>query len=121
MSESGYARDRIRSVGYALKGAWILLSSEGSIQVQFVIALLMTGAGWFFEISSIEWMFQWLAIGMVMGLEGVNTAVEKLSDYVQPDTDPRIGRLKDISAGAVFMASVAACIVGGIIYFPKIF
>lgn len=121
MSESGYARDRIRSVGYALKGAWILLSSEGSIQVQFVIALLMTGAGWFFEISSEEWMFQWLAIGMVMGLEGVNTAVEKLSDYVQPDTDPRIGRLKDVSAGAVLMASVVACIVGGIIYFPKIF
>jgi diacylglycerol kinase (ATP) len=81
----------------------------------------MTGAGWFFEISSVEWMFQWLAIGMVMGLEGVNTAVEKLSDYVQPNTDPRIGRLKDISAGAVLMAAVVACIVGGIIYFPKLF
>jgi diacylglycerol kinase (ATP) len=108
-------------VGYALKGAWVLLSSEGSIQVQFVIALLVTGAGWFFEISASEWMFQLLAIGMVMGLEGVNTAVEKLSDYVQPDIDPRIGRLKDVSAGAVLIASILACVIGGIIYFPKIF
>lgn len=121
MSESGYARDRIRSVGYALKGAWILLSSEGSIQVQFAIALLVTGAGWYFEISRMEWIFQLLAIGLVMGLEGVNTAVEKLSDYAQPNFDPRIGRIKDISAGAVFMASIIACIVGGIIYLPKIF
>ena len=121
MSESGFARDRIRSVGYAVKGAWILLSSEGSIQVQFVIALLVTGAGWYFDLSAMEWMFQFLAIGMVMGLEGVNTAVEKLSDYVQPETDPRIGQLKDISAGAVLFASIIACIIGGIIYVPRIF
>ena len=121
MSESGFARDRIKSVGYALKGAWILLSSEGSIQVQFVIALLVTGAGWYFDISATEWMFQLMAIGMVMGVEGVNTAVEKLSDYVQPNTDPRIGKLKDVSAGAVLLTSVIACIIGLIIYVPRIF
>ncbi len=121
MSESGFARDRIKSVGYALKGAWVLLSSEGSIQVQFVIALLVTGAGWYFDISATEWMFQLMAIGMVMGVEGVNTAVEKLSDYVQPNTDPRIGKLKDVSAGAVLLTSVIACIIGLIIYVPRIF
>lgn len=121
MPESNFIKDRIRSVGYALKGAWILLSSEGSIQVQFVIALLVTGAGWYFDISATEWLFQLLAIGLVMGLEGVNTAVEKLSDYVQPDYDPQIGKLKDVSAGGVLLASIIACIIGGIIYFPKIF
>ncbi len=121
MPETNFARDRIRSVGFALKGAWILLSSEGSIQVQAGIALLVTGAGWYYQISATEWMFQLLAIGMVMGLEGVNTAVEKLSDYVQPQTDPRIGKLKDVSAGAVLIASVIACIIGGIIYIPRIF
>ena len=121
MPETNFARDRIRSVGFALKGAWILLSSEGSIQVQAGIALLVTGAGWYYQISATEWMLQLLAIGMVMGLEGVNTAVEKLSDYVQPQTDPRIGKLKDVSAGAVLIASVIACIIGGIIYIPRIF
>ncbi len=121
MPDSNYTRDRIRSVGYALKGAWVLLSSEGSIQVQFVIALLVTGAGWYFDISAVEWMFQFLAIGMVMGLEGVNTAVEKLSDYVQPHTDPKIGILKDISAGGVLLGAVAAVIIGGFIYIPRIF
>ena len=121
MSESGFTRDRIKSVGYALKGAWILLSSEGSIQVQFVIALLVTGAGWYFDISATEWMFQLMAIGMVMGVEGVNTAVEKLSDYVQPNTDPQIGKLKDVSAGAVLLTSIIACIIGLIIYVPRIF
>ena len=89
--------------------------------MQFVIALLVTGAGWYFDISATEWMFQLMAIGMVMGVEGVNTAVEKLSDYVQPNTDPRIGKLKDVSAGAVLLTSIIACIIGLIIYVPRIF
>ena len=62
-----------------------------------------------------------LAIGLVMGVEGVNTAIEKLSDYVQPEHDPRIGRIKDISAGAVMIVSLLASIIGLIIYIPKIF
>ena len=56
-----------------------------------------------------------------MGVEGVNTAIEKLADYVQPEHDPRIGRLKDLSAGAVMITSVLAALTGLIIYGPKLF
>lgn len=121
MPENNFVIDRIKSVGFALKGAWILLTSEGSIQLQFFIAIAVTGAGWYFGITTTEWILQLMAIGLVMGIEGVNTAVEKLSDYVQPEQDPRIGRLKDISAGAVFLASFFATIIGLIIYIPRIF
>ena len=76
---------------------------------------------WYFELSRTEWMIQILAIAVVMGTEGVNTAVEKLSDYIQPDWDPRIGQIKDISAGAVMLTSILASIVGLIIYLPKLF
>lgn len=121
MPERHFIRDRIRSVGYALKGAWLLLSTEGSIQVQACIAVAVTVAGWYFQISPTEWMVQLLAIGMVMGIEGVNTAVEKLSDYIQPGHDERIGKVKDISAGAVLLASIMASIAGLMIYLPRIF
>jgi len=80
----------------------------------------MTAAGFFFEISSTEWTVQILAIALVLGTEGMNTAIEKLADFVQPDHDPKIGFIKDISAGAVMLVSIAACIVGLIIYGPKI-
>jgi diacylglycerol kinase (ATP) len=121
MAEEPFVTNRLKSVRYALRGAWLLLRTESSIQIQAVIATLVTGAGFYFGISAVEWMVQLLAIGLVMGVEGVNTAVEKLADYVQPNHDPRIGRLKDISAGAVMIASVLASIVGLIIYLPKIF
>ena len=66
-------------------------------------------------------MFQTAMIGLVMSIEGVNTAVEYIADFIHPDHHPKIGLIKDISAGAVFIASIVAVIVAGIIYLPKIF
>lgn len=121
MAEESFVTNRLNSVRYALRGAWLLLRTESSIQIQAAIAVIVTLAGFYFKISAQEWTVQVLAIGLVMGVEGVNTAIEKLSDYVQPNHDPRIGQLKDISAGAVMLASLMATLAGLIIYIPKIF
>ncbi len=121
MPKEHFVINRIKSVGFAFKGLFILLRTEPSIKIQFVIGLLTTIAGFYFELSNIEWILQLICIGMVMGIEGVNTAIEKLADYAQPDFDEKIGLIKDISAGAVMVASIVAVIVGCIIYIPKVF
>ncbi|MCL5244448.1 diacylglycerol kinase family protein [Cellulophaga sp. 20_2_10] len=121
MPKESFALNRIRSVGYALKGAILLLKTEASIKVQFFICILITSLGFYFKISSSEWIFQTFAIGMVMGIEGLNTAIEKIADYVQPEFDVKIGFIKDVAAGAVMIVSITASIVGCIIYIPKIF
>ncbi|MDG1572815.1 diacylglycerol kinase family protein [Robiginitalea sp. M366] len=121
MPEESFLSNRVKSVGYALRGAWLLIRTEASIQIQLGIALAVTFLGIYLDISPMEWIAQLLAIGLVMGVEGVNTAIEKLSDYVQPERDPAIGQLKDISAGAVMLCSLIAVAVGLIIYIPKIF
>jgi len=113
--------NRIKSIGYACKGAFLLLKTESSIQIQFVIAILITIVGFYFNISLTEWALQILAIGLVMSIEGLNTAIEAIADFMHPDRHEKIGFLKDIAAGAVFIASLAALIVGCIIYLPKIF
>ena len=112
---------RIKGGGYAIKGAWLLLRHEPSIQVQFVISIFVTIAGFYFEITATEWMFQVLAIGLVMAAEGLNTAVENIADFVHADYHVKIGRIKDVAAGEVFFAAVVAVIVGLIIYLPYIF
>ncbi|WP_228851282.1 diacylglycerol kinase [Aegicerativicinus sediminis] len=113
--------NRLKSVKYAFKGAVILIWTESSVQIQFVIAILMTIAGFYFQISTMEWIAQILCIGLIMSIEGLNTAVEKISDFVHPDYHKLIGRIKDVSAGAVFFAAITAIVIGSIIYFPKIF
>lgn len=113
--------NRIKSVGYAFKGALYLLKTESSIKIQFVIAIGVTIAGFYFDISKTEWLFQIGFIGLVMSIEGLNTAIEYLSDFIHPEHHQSIGRIKDIAAGAVFIASLAAVIAAIVIYFPKVF
>jgi len=113
--------NRIKSVGFALRGALLLVRTEASIKVQVFIAIVMTAAGFFFDISATEWCIQILTIAVIMGTEGLNTAIEKVADFVQPEFDKKIGFIKDVSAGAVMIVSIAATIIGLIIYLPKIF
>jgi len=113
--------NRIKSIGYAFKGAFYLLRTESSIKVQFAIAIVATAAGFYFQISRTEWLFQIGFIGLVMSIEGLNTAVEYVADYIHPEYDHAIGRIKDIAAGAVFIAAVTAIIGAIVIYLPKVF
>ncbi|MEO0037889.1 MAG: hypothetical protein RIQ59_1100 [Bacteroidota bacterium] len=111
---------RFKSVGFAFKGALKLISTEHSIMVQTSAAVLLIIAGFYFDISHEEWLIQTLAIGLVLGIEGINTAVEKVADFIHPEFHERIGFIKDISAGAVFFAAMAAIAIFSIIYIPKI-
>jgi len=113
--------NRLKSVGYAFKGAVLLLKTEASIKIQFTIAIIVTIAGFFFNISTSEWIIQLLAIGLVMSIEGVNTAIEEIANFIHPEHHTKIGLIKDIAAGAVFIASIFATIIGLVIYVPKVF
>jgi diacylglycerol kinase (ATP) len=61
-----------------------------------------------------------VAIGLVWTAEGFNTALEALVDLVSPDRHPLAGRAKDVAAGAVLCAAIAAAIVGAIVFVPKV-
>jgi len=116
--DHSFVTGRLKSLKYALLGAYKLISTEHSIMVQFSLGVLVSIAGFYFNISSTEWMLQTLAIGLVLSIEGLNTAVEKMADFIHPEFHQKIGFIKDIAAGAVFFAAIAALIVGCLIYIP---
>ncbi len=113
--------NRLKSVGYAFKGAYLLITTEASLKVQFFIGVVMTIAGFYYQLSPIEWIIQILTIALIMAIEGLNTAIEEMANFVHPEFHKKIGLIKDLAAGAVFIFAIAAVIVGCIIYFPKIF
>jgi len=115
-----FIKGRLKGCVYAFKGGIVLLKTEASIQVQFVIGLLVTAAGFYFNITPTEWIAQTLCIGLVMSIEGLNTAIEDIADFIHPDFHTKIGRIKDIAAGAVGIAALIAVIVACIIYVPKV-
>ena len=110
---------RMKSMGFALKGAIKLITTEHSVMVQFSIGVLLVVAGIYFDITMTEWLFQTLAIGLVLSIEGLNTAVEKIADFIHPNYHEKIGFIKDIAAGAVFFAAMTAIAIGLMIYVPK--
>ena len=117
---SGFVVGRLKSLVYAFKGAFKLIATEHNIKVQIFIAIIVTIAGLYFNISKIEWLFQTLVIGLVLSIEGLNTAIEKTADFIHPNYHERIGFIKDIAAGAVLFAAFTAIIIGCIIYLPII-
>lgn len=118
--DNGFVKGRIKSLKFAIGGAIKLITTEHSIMVQSSLAVIITIAGFYFNITKEEWLFQTVAIGMVLSIEGLNTAVEKIADFIHPDYHKKIGFIKDIAAGAVFFAAITALIIGTIIYYPYI-
>lgn len=116
----GFVKGRFRGIRYALKGVYILVKSEDSIKAQLVFALFATLMGFLFAISSIEWMIQFLVIGLVLVAEALNTAIEKIADFVHPEYHKKIGSIKDVAAGAPAIAAVLSLLIAGFIYIPKI-
>jgi diacylglycerol kinase (ATP) len=117
--DNSFFTGRLKSVGFALKGAYKLITTEHSVMVQSSLAVVLIIAGFFFHISREEWMMQILAFGLVLSIESLNTAVEKIADFIHPEFHDRIGFIKDIAAGAVMFAALAAMAVGLLIYVPK--
>jgi diacylglycerol kinase (ATP) len=118
--DNSFIKGRLKSVVFALKGAFKLITTEHSVMVQFSLGVIVSLAGFYFKITASEWLFQTLAIGLVMSVEGINTAVEKIADFIHPNYNEKIGFIKDIAAGAVFFAAITAIVIGLIIYVPYI-
>ncbi|MDO6597277.1 diacylglycerol kinase family protein [Oceanihabitans sp. 2_MG-2023] len=113
--------NRLKSVKYAFKGAFLLITTENSIKVQFCIGTIMTILGFYYQLSATEWIIQIFCIALIMAFEGLNTAIEEIANFIHPEYHSKIGLIKDLAAGAVFIFAIAASIIGCIIYLPKIF
>ena len=72
------------------------------------------------RVSGAEWACLLLAMGMVTAAEALNTAIERLCDFVEEGRNPQIGMIKDIAAGAVLLAALFAAAVGAAVFLPRI-
>jgi len=112
-------KKRLQSFGYAIRGIWEVFSTETNMKIHIIITLLVIISGVLFSISVIEWIFCLLCIGLVVGAEMFNTAIENVVDLASPDLHPLAGKAKDIAAGAVLICALISVIIGLLIFVPK--
>ncbi|HXS54942.1 MAG TPA: diacylglycerol kinase family protein [Hanamia sp.] len=110
----------LKSFLFALRGLKDCFLHEKNFQIQFIINLLVVGAGFFFSISATEWISVLLCCAVVLSLEILNSAIEKLCNLVCPTFNLTIRKVKDMSAGAVLLAAILSVVIGCIIFIPKI-
>ena len=111
---------RLFSFLNAFAGIRVLLRDEHNVRIHCCAAILVVAAGFLLGISAGEWIAVVFAIGLVFTAEAINTSIERLADEVQPEWDEHIRDVKDLAAGAVLFAAIAALVVGLIIFVPKI-
>ena len=105
-------RHALEGIGAAAKGR--------NFRVQFAAGVVAIAAGLLFQISTGEWIAVVFCIGLVLGGECANTALEAVVDLASPARHPLAKRAKDAAAGAVLLFSIAAAIVGAVIFLPRL-
>jgi diacylglycerol kinase (ATP) len=112
---------RLKSFRYAWEGIVYFFRSEHNAQIHLAATLLVLVLSVTLGVNKWEAIAVVFSIAFVWIAEMINTAIEKTMDLISMEKHPQIKLIKDISAGAVLVASVAAVLVGCFIFIPKLF
>jgi len=105
---------------FSLRGIGTVFKEEFNARVHLLAAMVVIVLGFVLKVSAWEWIILILVMGGVFTMELINTSIEKLADLYSTEFNPKIKKIKDLSAGAVLVASITALLMGFIIILPKI-
>src|ERR1044071_6061821 len=108
------------NVKYASAGIRSFFSTEKNGRAQGIIALIVIGFSFFFGITPVEWVLVLGCIALVLCLEMVNSAIEKVCNRMTTDYNPAVKTIKDIAAGSVLFAAIITAVAGTIIFLPYV-
>jgi len=111
---------RLKSFVFAWQGIIDFFTTEHNAQIHLAVTILVIVLSIFFRVNKTETIAIIFSIALVWITEMVNTTIEKTMDFISLQRHPQIKIIKDLSAGAVLIAAIAAVIVGCIIFVPKI-
>lgn len=109
-------RSLVDAFADAADGAWHALLEQPNFRIQLVIALLAIVAAIVVHFQSLQWIILVLCIGFVLAAELFNTCLEHVVDLIHPQSHPLARSAKHAGAAAVLMTSIAAAVVGVILY-----
>lgn len=109
----------IKNFGYAIEGIKAALQ-EQTFRIFCFIAFLVVALMFLLNVSFYEKLILILTITFLIALELINSRIEQIVDIFQPNYNQKAKIIKDITAGAVFLASLGAAIIGILIFLPRL-
>lgn len=112
------AAGRLRSVRYAVAGIAYMLRTQHNAWLHAAASLAVVVVGLALGVSAADWRWLIAAIALVWIAEAMNTAFEHLCDVVSPEFHASVQKSKDVAAGAVLLAAIAAAAIGASVLVP---
>ncbi|MGD0767090.1 MAG: diacylglycerol kinase family protein [Tepidisphaeraceae bacterium] len=110
----------LRTFAYAFSGLWHLLRTQRNARIEVAIGVAAGALGAWLRIGRVEWALLTTTMALVLILEGLNTAIESAVDLAMPQQHPLAKACKDLAAGMVLVAAIAAVAVGLLILGPPL-
>ena len=111
---------RIAAFGHAFRGWWYVLKTQQNTWIHSLFATAVVLVGLWVGLKPIDWAVIVLTIAMVFTAEFINTAIEAVVDLASPVHHPLAKVGKDVGAGAVLVAALAAIVIGLLVLGPPL-
>ena len=115
-----YWAARWRSIGFAWAGIRYLLASQPNARIHAAATVAVVCLGFYLQVSRLEWVALVVAIALVWVAEALNTGIERVVDLASPAQHPIAAQAKDVAAAGVLLASVAAVVIGLLVFVPQL-
>ncbi len=117
---TGFLRSRVQSFAYAARGWWYVLRTQRNAWIHVVITIVVVLLSIWLGLTPRDWAILVLTIALVFIAEFLNTAIEAVVDLASPGQHPLAKLAKDVGAGAVLLAAIAAVVIGLLILGPPL-
>ena len=120
MASDSKAQTIARSFSCAGEGIASLIRTERNFRIDVGAAILVGFMACLTRTRGVDLAVIVAAIGIVLALEALNTALESAVDLVSFDFHVLAKRAKDIAAGGVLLMALSSVVVGALIFIPKL-
>ena len=111
---------RLKSFTFAFNGLKILFKEQYNARIHLLAIVVVVIAGAWFKLTASEWIAITFAIGLVIAMEIINTAIEQIADFMTTEQNPKIKKIKDLASAGVLVSAITAVIIALLVFIPKI-
>lgn len=108
----------IKSIKYSLDGLFYAYRYEQSLWIHGFCVLISIALGIIFQIKLSEWAIIFIALGIILALELINTAIEATVDLITTNIHPLAKVAKDCGSAASFVMSIVSVVISLFVFGP---
>ncbi|MGH7763633.1 MAG: diacylglycerol kinase [Candidatus Dormibacteraceae bacterium] len=105
---------------HAFSGLMLVAPRTPSIRLGILVVIVLAAGGVLLRLSNLEIALLVMVGTILLAVETLNTSIEMLCDRLQPLQDARIGKIKDVAAGATAVTEIGGAIVVAVLVGPHI-